>query len=102
MNKEQVERIQAMERALNEASGAVEALRTALEGYERVRPQLEKLTAYYESRQWMKDYEDDQAGRLPEGLRRGVLSEDAVYDLLTDVAEMEKAMAALIGRSEQA
>ena len=30
----------------------------------------------------MKDYEDDEAGRLPEGLARGVLSEDAVYNLL--------------------
>lgn len=101
MDKEQVERIQAMERTLNEAFQAVRELRTALERYERIHPRLQKLKTYYESQQWMKDVEDDRAGRLPEGLRRGVLSEDAVYDLLSEAADTEKAMAALGGCSDR-
>ena len=32
----------------------------------------------------MKDYEADEAGELPKDLKRGVLSEDAVYDLITE------------------
>ena len=36
------------------------------------------------SPQWMKDFEADEAGKLPADLKRGVLSEDAVYDLITD------------------
>ena len=37
----------------------------------------------------------DEAGKLPKDLKRGVLSEDAVYDLITDhehlLERMEKA-----------
>ena len=31
---------------------------------------------------WFADYDADRAGLLPPDLKRGVLSEDAVYDLL--------------------
>lgn len=78
----QIERIQHMEQILNEAKDAVQALTSALERYQALKPRMVELTAYYSSPQWMKDYEDDEAGRLPEGLARGVLSEDAVYNLL--------------------
>lgn len=40
----------------------------------------------------MRDFEDDSAGKLPRDLRRGVLSEDAVYDLLTDHDRLLKRM----------
>ncbi len=36
----------------------------------------------------MKDFEADEAGKLPEGLKRGVLSEDAVYDLIIEHHEL--------------
>lgn len=78
----QIERIQHMEQILNEAKDAVQALTSALERYQALKPRMVELTAYYSSPQWMKDYEDDEAGRLPEGMARGVLSEDAVYNLL--------------------
>ena len=32
----------------------------------------------------MKDYEADEAGKLPADLKRGVLSEDALFDLLEE------------------
>ena len=38
----------------------------------------------------MRDYEADEAGKLPADLKRGVLSEDAVYDLLSDYDALEK------------
>lgn len=90
-----MERIQAMECALNEASNAVRKLRGALERYERACPLIQRLKAYYESPRWLKDYDDDQAGKLPKELRRGVLTEDAVYDLLGATAEAERIMAAM-------
>ena len=40
------------------------------------------LTQYYESGQWLSDYELDEKGLLPHRLKRGVLSQDAVYDFL--------------------
>ena len=38
----------------------------------------------------MNDYELDESGLLPKELKRGVLSEDAVYDLLEEAEELEK------------
>jgi len=87
----QMERIQHMESILDEAADAVKRLLDDLERYEAIKPGLAELEAYYSSGQWMKDYEDDCAGKLPEGLKRGVLSEDAVYNLLQMQDELKKA-----------
>lgn len=43
---------------------------------------LRLLDAYYTSGQWRDDYEADERGELPPDLKRGVLSQDALYDLL--------------------
>ena len=45
---------------------------------------LYELTSYYESGQWLKDFEADERGELPKDLKRGVLSEDGVYNLLSE------------------
>ena len=45
--------------------------------------ELQCLTDYYEGPLWRKDFEDDEQGKLPPTLKRGVLSEDGVYDLLS-------------------
>ena len=34
------------------------------------------------SHQWQRDYEADERGLLPANLKRGVLGQDALYDLL--------------------
>lgn len=47
---------------------------------------LAKLTEYYENGQWMADYVLDEKGYIPKNLKRGVLSEDGVYNLLTTVS----------------
>jgi len=43
---------------------------------------IDKLEAYYESPLWKADFAADEDGRFPAGMKRGVLSEDGVYDLL--------------------
>ncbi|MCR5283532.1 MAG: DUF4298 domain-containing protein [Lachnospiraceae bacterium] len=43
------------------------------------------LEAYYTSKDWRFDFELDEAGLLPAGLKRGVLSEDGLFDLLEEV-----------------
>lgn len=48
---------------------------------------LQELIEYYENGQWLADYEADEAGLLPRDLKRGVLSEDGVYNLLFDISE---------------
>ncbi len=50
--------------------------------YESVLPGLRELEAYYTSPEWQEDYAADEAGLLPDGLKRGVLSQDGISDLL--------------------
>lgn len=46
---------------------------------------LLSLRDYYENGMWLHDYELDEQGLLPDGLKRGVLSQDGVYNLLTEL-----------------
>ena len=48
---------------------------------------LRLLEAYCTSGEWREDYEADENGELPPDLKRGVLSQDALYDLLESVNE---------------
>ena len=67
---DRIERVERYERLFEEAS---------------LRPDAETLRlleAYYTSGEWLEDYTADEAGELPPGLKRGVLSQDALYDLL--------------------
>ena len=43
------------------------------------------LKEYYESGLWLSDYEADERGELPADLKRGVLSQDGLYNLLNDI-----------------
>jgi hypothetical protein len=86
---EQTERIKEMEQRMNRASVAMMELSAALDKLEAVKDDVEKLNEYYGSSEWKKDYDDDSAGRLPEGLRRGVLSEDGLWNLLSDYRELK-------------
>lgn len=49
---------------------------------------LRLLAAYYESPLWRLDYESDEAGQIPQQIKRGVLSEDAIYDVLTSYQDL--------------
>ena len=44
---------------------------------------MKELAAYYEDDDWREDFEADEAGKLPADLKRGVLSEDGIYDVLS-------------------
>ena len=85
---DQLARISAMEERLNRAAGALCRLDAALADLETLRQDVAVLAAYYEGPLWRADFEADERGLLPEDLRRGVLSEDAVYDLLTQYKEL--------------
>ncbi len=92
----QTERISHMENCLNDSRKAIAFLAHALEMYRAVQGKITELASYYDSGQWRRDFEDDEAGRLSADLKRGVLSEDAVYDLLNDNREILDDMAGII------
>ena len=79
-----IERITHMESLLDKSTEVIARLEHALEDFAALQPDIAELEAYYTSPQWRKDFEADEAGKLPKDLKRGVLSEDTVYDLLTD------------------
>ena len=95
----QIERIERMEQFLKESERAVRSLSAALAQYEAAQNGLKKLSAYYGSTLWMKDFEADEAGKLPAELKRGVLSEDGVYDLLTEHHELVLRMSRAVAKA---
>ena len=92
----QTERITAMEQRFDACQDAADRMLDALYVYETTFADLQKLVKYYEGSQWMKDFEDDEKGKLPRDLKRGVLSEDAVYDLLSDSREISTRMLKIV------
>ena len=93
---EQIERITQMEACLDASEQAIRELSEALSAFEEVQTKYRQLSDYYGSDQWMQDYEDDEAGKLPKELKRGVLSQDAVFDLLTENRELLVRMLRLV------
>ena len=91
---EQLSRISGMEEKLNGAREALEALEKALEAYRAVLPDIHALEDYLRSEDWRADFAADEAGALPPWLRRGVLSEDGIYDLLEEHGRLRLRLAA--------
>ena len=87
---EQLQRIRKMERSLNRASAALKRLSSAIDKYEEAKEDIAALSNYYGSDLWKQDFADDEAGRLPANLKRGVLSEDGIWNLLEAHRELQK------------
>ena len=79
-----IERITHMEGLLDKSTEVILRLEQALEDFADLQPDIAELEAYYTSPQWRKDFEADEAGKLPKDLKRGVLSEDGVWNVLED------------------
>lgn len=85
---EQVERIKRMEQCLDTLSAATRELSAALDKYAEAQNAAQELRTYLSSDEWQKDYEADEAGLLPAGLRRGVLSQDGIWNVMSDCHEL--------------
>ncbi len=83
-----VKRIMEMEEILDEADRRIEALKEAIGSFEGYQSLIRELDRYYTGPEWKEDFSLDEEGKLPAGLKRGVLSEDAVYELLERNREM--------------
>ena len=101
MNTEQIERIRHMEQILDTSFEAVSSLAAAMEQYQTILPSLQELEEYYSSPLWRADFEADEAGMLPADLKRGVLSEDAVYDLLCSHSHLIKKLKTIIEKNRR-
>lgn len=86
--QETIERITLMEFYFDTIQKALEITPDLLKKEAPVGIMLQELIEYYENGQWLADYEADEAGLLPGDLKRGVLSEDGVYNLLFEIEQM--------------
>ena len=84
--QKQIERIKQMELHFTKAFAAIQTAKTLGE-VKSVENDISELNDYYGSDEWKQDFADDEAGRLPKDLRRGVLSEDGLWNLLSDYKE---------------
>jgi len=90
INEFTLRRIEAMEAAFDRTALAVRMMESALDTYETVKVDIDRLTEYLESGAWREDFEADEAGLVPQTLKRGVLSEDGLYDLLADIVRLHE------------
>ena len=77
----QVRRIQYYETLLQKAE---QILRNENTSYPELELYIRELDDYYTGPAWKEDLAADEAGMLPAGLRRGVLSEDGIYNVLQE------------------
>ena len=84
-----------MERQFDRCSMAARHLSDALKEFEESQPALEELSEYYDGEAWKQDFTDDERGVLPENLKRGILSEDAIWNLLDEINHLKDRMAEL-------
>ena len=56
----------------------------------RLQHLITELEAYYASDEWKQDFADDEAELLPKNLKRGVISEDGIYNLLEEYKEVSE------------
>ena len=91
-------RITQMENILNDLIAANTNLSNALDAYEALQNKVKKLSDYYDSNTWSRDFSDDEKGLLPPDLKRGVLSEDEVFDALSDYRELYARMLDIVSK----
>ena len=82
----QIERIKWMEQRFNNALAAIKDGTT--DSLKTIKEDIAELSKYYSSELWKTDFAADEAGHLPPNLKRGVLSEDGIWNLLADYREI--------------
>ena len=85
---ERIDRVSVMENYMNNVQETFLRLRAALNSVRTVQSTLRYLDQYYQSKDWREDFEADEAGKFPDDLPRGVLSEDGIYNLLEQNDEL--------------
>ena len=97
MDNKLIARVRKMEDDFNMVRSVMNDMEDAMSNYEAVQRRIERLYNYMGDGQWLKDFESDERGELPKNMRRGVLSEDALDQLLADITLMDDRMRALVG-----
>ncbi len=82
--------IYQMEAILDTAQQKMDALEQRIADYKAFQAKIQELEAYYTSQQWKDDFAMDEEGKFPKKLKKGVLSEDGIYNMLERNKELMK------------
>ncbi len=87
---ERIARYEALFDRLREMTGEISGCPGRIA---EIEADVRALSEYYTGKEWREDYEADEKGLLPKTLKRGVLSEDGVYDLLGEIDSLRAGIA---------
>lgn len=93
---ETVRRVSEMEAILDKALVIMDKAKEDQEEFLGFQAEIKKLADYYQSQDWKDDFALYEEGELPKELKRGVLSEDGIYNAL----ERNKELLETIGAEE--
>jgi hypothetical protein len=80
-----VSRIIKMEKYFDDLRFSFEKSKEEFYKNKNLQKKLKSLTNYYENGMWLKDYQLDEQNKLPKNLKRGILSQDGIYNFLCEV-----------------
>ena len=83
-NQPQIERIRKMESYFDMLTEVLKLCESTSGLDEEQNGMLKELLAYYDGGEWMSDFRADEDGLIPQTLKRGILSEDTLYDFFTE------------------
>ena len=84
-----ISRITKMEKFFDDLKFSFEKSKEEFYKNKNLRRKLKVLTNYYENGKWLKDYQLDEENLLPKNLKRGILSQDGIYNFLSEVESRE-------------
>lgn len=84
-----ISRIIKMEKLFDDLKFSFEKSKEEFYKNKNLQRKLKVLTNYYENGKWLKDYQLDEENLLPKTLKRGILSQDGIYNFLSEVESRE-------------
>ena len=79
---EAIQRVTEMEGIYDQALKLMDDVENSPNELLKYQAELMKLADYYSSQDWKDDFALDEKGKFTRNLKRGVLSEDGVYNLI--------------------
>ena len=81
-------RINRMSERFNQLAAVTKVLSEKAEKLQDLAPTVDEFKNYIGSGQWLKDYEADERGEIGPEVDRSVLSEDGLYNLMSDLDDL--------------
>ena len=97
----QIERIKQMEVLFDESIDGIKEFEKSLKKYKSIQKKIDILEDYYFSKTWRKDYEDDEKGKINSDIKRGVLSQDGIYNMLIENDELLKKLDKFVKKNKR-